>query len=102
MRQRSLAPSALVSFTATSPSPSLISFAATPRPLSSRRSSAGVKGWAEDEELRRALGADGAFAIDGHVHKDRVLGWFHVGVTDKSLDAFQARRGAISSKVTWI
>jgi len=61
-------------------------------------SSGGVDGWADDPEVRRLVGADGA--VDGA--RDKVLGWFHVGVTDKNPESFQARRGKLTEKVTWL
>jgi len=60
-------------------------------------SSGGVNGWAEDEEVRALVGADGA--CDGE--RDMILGWFHVGASDKGA-MYKARRGPIESKVTWI
>jgi len=61
-------------------------------------SSGGVDGWADDAEVRELVGATGE--VDGT--RDKVLGWFHIGVTEKTLDAFHARRGPIASKVTWL
>ena len=84
----------------------------TPRPLTAphvfgwlhihvhihtRRSSGGVNGWAEDEEVRALVGADGACDCE----RDMILGWFHVGASDKGA-MYKARRGPIESKVTWI
>ena len=60
-------------------------------------SSGGVGGWADDEEIKAHVGADGG--CDGQ--PDRVLGWFHVGVCDKP-EAYRARRGPIGLKCKWV
>ena len=56
-------------------------------------SSGGVDGWANDDEVRKLVGADGA--------QDRVLGWFHIGVCERP-EAYKARRGPLTDKVHWI
>jgi len=61
-------------------------------------SSAGVDGWADDSEVRRLVGADEQV---GGKH-DCVMGWFHVGVCDKSPDSFQRRPKPIEGKVKWL
>ena len=60
-------------------------------------SSGGVGGWADEAAVRTALGMDGE--CDGQ--QDKVIGWFHVGASDKAA-SYRARRGAVEEKVTWI
>ena len=57
----------------------------------------GVGGWADEAAVRTALGMDGE--CDGQ--QDKVIGWFHVGASDKAA-SYRARRGAVEEKVTWI
>ena len=56
-----------------------------------------VGDWADDAEVRKLVGADGS--VDGH--EDKVLGWFHVGVTEK-YENYKGRRAPIAEKLTWI
>jgi len=60
-------------------------------------SSGGVGGWADDEAIRTLVGADGA--VEGE--KDRVMGWFYVGVSDR-MHFYKGRRGPVSDKATWL
>ena len=60
-------------------------------------SSGGVGDWADDVEVRKLVGADGS--VDGQ--EDKVLGWFHVGVTEK-YENYKGRRAPIAEKLTWI
>ena len=52
---------------------------------------------ADDNEVRKLVGADGS--VDGQ--EDKVLGWFHVGVTEK-YENYKGRRAPIAEKLTWI
>lgn len=54
-------------------------------------------GWANDPEVRHELGADGE--VDGS--RDKVIGWFHVGMSDKG-GGYKARRGPYEEKVAWL
>ena len=56
-----------------------------------------LRGWADEAAVRTALGMDGE--CDGQ--QDKVIGWFHVGASDKAA-SYRARRGAVEEKVTWI
>ena len=67
-------------------------------------SSGGVGGWADDDEVRALVGATTqgrSGASVGCCGGDRVLGWFHVGVSDAAA-RYRAKRGDIASKVTWL
>ena len=60
-------------------------------------SSGGVDGWADDAEVRAAVGAGAGDAEQ----RDRILGWFHVGCSDAA-ERYKAKRDPITSKVTWL
>lgn len=61
-------------------------------------SSGGVGGWADDEEVRSLVGCETNEPADA---RDRVLGWFHIGVSDAAA-RYRAKRGPVASKVTWV
>ena len=60
-------------------------------------SSGGVDGWADDPEVRSLVGADGE--VEGE--RDKVLGWFHIGSSDK-MSGYKGRRDPSAQKFKWI
>jgi len=60
-------------------------------------SSGGVNGWADTDAIRKLVGADGS--LEGE--RDKVIGWFYVGVSDR-MHFYKGRRGPAGDKVHWL
>ena len=60
-------------------------------------SSGGVGGWADTDAIRKLVAADGS--LQGE--PDRVMGWFHVGVSER-MHFYKGRRAPIGEKLQWL